>query len=62
MPTITESLVASIESELEVLKSLPAEPTPAPEPVPAPAPLVEAEMTPLRKLVLQQAAERAARG
>jgi len=66
MPTITENLVASIESELEVLKSLPkaVEPEPVPVVEEAPAPVVTApveELAPWRKLVLDQAAERLAR-
>ena len=72
MPSITENLVASIESELEVLKSLPKAVKPEPEPEPEPAPVVEVapapvvtapveELAPWRKLVLDQAAERLAR-
>ena len=66
MTTIAETLVASIESELEVLKSLPkdAEPTPAPVVKATPAPVVTTpaeELAPWRKLVLDQAAERLAR-
>ena len=66
MTTIAETLVASIESELAVLKSLPkdAEPTPAPVVEATPAPVVTTpaeELAPWRKMVLDQAAERLAR-
>ena len=66
MTTIAENLLASIESELEVLKSLPKDAEPAPTPVAevAPAPVVTTpseELAPWRKMVLDQAAERLAR-
>jgi len=66
MTTIAENLLASIESELEVLKSLPKavepEPTPVVEATPAPVVTTPAEeLAPWRKMVLDQAAERLAR-
>lgn len=44
--TLKDDILASIESELQVLKSEEAAPAPAAQPTPEPAPIVEAASAP----------------
>jgi len=65
--SIKDTIVSSIEAELDVLKNLDAEPAPAPavEEAPAPEPVVETapvkNTNPIIQLAIDQAAERLAR-
>jgi len=63
--SIKDTIVSSIEAELDVLKNIDAAPVAEPTPAPAPEPVVEVapvkNTNPIIQLAIDQAAERLAR-